>query len=115
MYFEGENGHADMMALLEHVHSCPLKEVFGKKVVWVEDYETSISKSMITGEEKTIALEKSNVVRYLFEDSSWLAIRPSGTEPKCKFYLEVFQKEEKGIEEVAKGMMNSLKEQLHLK
>ena len=53
--------------------------------------------------------------RDLFEDSSWLAIRPSGTEPKCKFYLEVFQKEEKGIEEVAKGMMNSLKEQLHLK
>lgn len=115
VYFEGEKGHADMMALLEHVHSCPLKEVFGKKVAWAEDYETSISKNMVTGEEKAIALEKSNVVRYLFEDSSWLAIRPSGTEPKCKFYLEVFQKEEKGIEEVAKGMMNSLKEQLHLK
>lgn len=115
VYFEGEKGHADMIALLEHVHSCPLKEVYGKRVVWIEDYETSISKNVITGEEKPIALEKSNVIRYLFEDSSWIAIRPSGTEPKCKFYLEVFQKEKKGIEEAAKGMMDSLKEQLHLK
>ena len=115
VYFEGEKGHADMMALMEHIHSCPLKEVFGKKILWVEDYETSVSKNVITGEEKPITLEKSNVVRYLFEDSSWIAIRPSGTEPKCKFYLEVFQKEENGIEEAKKGMMNSLKEQLHLK
>ncbi|HBE98803.1 MAG TPA: phosphoglucomutase, partial [Firmicutes bacterium] len=115
VYFEGEKGHADMIALLEHVHSCPLKEVYGKRIVWIEDYETSISKNVITGEEKPIALEKSNVIRYLFEDSSWIAIRPSGTEPKCKFYLEVFQKEKKGIEEAAKGMMDSLKEQLHLK
>lgn len=115
IYFEGEKGHADMMALMNHVHSCPLKEVFGKRIVWIEDYESSISKNVLTGEEKPITLEKSNVVRYLFEDSSWVAIRPSGTEPKCKFYLEVFQKEEKGIDEVAKGMMDSLKEQLHLK
>lgn len=115
IYFEGEKGSIEMEKLMEKVHENPLKEVYGKKIIKIEDYKTSISKDLITNEERPIELEKSNVVRWTFEDSSWIAIRPSGTEPKCKFYVEVFQKEEVGIEDAVKGMMASLKEQLHLK
>lgn len=115
IYFEGEKGSLEMEKLMENVHKHPLSEVYGKKIVRIEDYETSLAKDLLTGEETPIELEKSNVVRWTFADSSWIAIRPSGTEPKCKFYVEVFQKEEDGIEETVKGMMKSLKEQLNLK
>lgn len=115
IYFEGEAGSKEMDKLMENVHKHPLSEVNGKKIVRIEDYETSISKDLLTGKETPISLEKSNVARWIFEDSSWIAIRPSGTEPKCKFYVEVFQKEETGLKEMVEGMMNSLKEQLHLK
>ncbi len=114
IFFEGEKGQADMKKLMDGIHEHPLKEVYGKKIVKIEDYQTSISKDLLTGEEKPIELEKSNVVRWTFDDSSWVAIRPSGTEPKCKFYIEVFQKQKEGLDETSKGMMASLKEQLHL-
>lgn len=114
IFFEGEKGQADMKKLMDGIHANPLKEVYGKKIVKIEDYQTSISKDLLTGEEKPIELEKSNVVRWTFDDSSWVAIRPSGTEPKCKFYIEVFQKQKEGLDETSKGMMASLKEQLHL-
>lgn len=115
IYFEGEKGSIEMEKLMENVHANPLAVVGGKKIVKIEDYETSIAKDLLTGKETPITLEKSNVVRWIFEDTSWIAIRPSGTEPKCKFYVEVFQKEKDGIDDAVKTMMSSLKEQLHLK
>ena len=115
VYFEGEKGAHEMASLMEGVHAHPLTEVAGKNIVKIEDYQTSIAKDLLTGKETAIELEKSNVIRWTFADSSWIAIRPSGTEPKCKFYIEVFQKEGDGIKETMKNMMSSLKEQLHLK
>ena len=67
----------------------PVKIVNGSKVVKLEDYDLSISKNMITGEESTIDIPKSNVIIYYLEDGSQIALRPSGTEPKIKFYVSV--------------------------
>lgn len=62
-------------------------EIAGYKVVSVEDYETSIKTA--EGQETVIDLPKSNVLKYYLEDGSWIAARPSGTEPKCKFYFSI--------------------------
>lgn len=62
-------------------------EIAGYKVVSAEDYETSIKTA--DGQETVIDLPKSNVLKYYLEDGSWIAARPSGTEPKCKFYFSI--------------------------
>ena len=67
----------------------PLKIVNGSKVVKIEDYNLSISKNMITGVKTKIDIPKSNVIIYYTEDGSQVALRPSGTEPKIKFYVSV--------------------------
>ncbi|MBT8257330.1 MAG: phospho-sugar mutase, partial [Bacteroidia bacterium] len=67
----------------------PLKIVNGSEVIKVEDYQLSVAKNMITSEEKKINIPKSNGLIYYTEDGSKIALRPSGTEPKIKFYISV--------------------------
>ena len=62
-------------------------EIAGFKVVMDEDYQTSERHEGTTT--TTIDLPKSNVLKYYLEDGSWIAARPSGTEPKCKFYFSI--------------------------
>lgn len=70
----------------------PLKVVNGSKVVKIEDYESATSKNLATGETTSIDIPKSNVIIYYTEDGSQIALRPSGTEPKIKFYVSVNSK-----------------------
>ena len=65
----------------------PVASVQGSKLLWIEDYNTSIAKNVQTGEEKAITIPKSNVLIYETEDGTRIAARPSGTEPKVKFYM----------------------------
>jgi phosphoglucomutase len=58
-------------------------------VVKIDDYETLISTNCITGEKKNIDLLKSDVLQFFLEDGSKISVRPSGTEPKIKFYFSV--------------------------
>ncbi len=67
----------------------PLKEINGQRVVMVEDYQSSIAKNLLDGEESQIDMPKSNVLIYYTEDGSKICARPSGTEPKIKFYISV--------------------------
>ena len=67
----------------------PLKEINGHRVVMVEDYQSSVAKNLFTGEEETLSLPKSNVLIYYLEDGTKICARPSGTEPKIKFYFSV--------------------------
>jgi phosphoglucomutase len=99
---------------MANLHQNPLQEVAGKKIVKIQDYESLTETDLLSGRSTPIALPQSNVVRYVFEDSSWLAIRPSGTEPKCKFYVEVVQKEPRDIKKRVDLIFDSLKRQLHL-
>lgn len=55
----------------------------------IEDYQNSTAKNMFTGEIETLHLPKSNVLIYYLEDGSKICARPSGTEPKIKFYFSV--------------------------
>ena len=70
----------------------PLKVVNGSKVVKIEDYDSATSKDMDTGKLTSLDIPKSNVIIYYTEDGSQIALRPSGTEPKIKFYVSVNSK-----------------------
>lgn len=82
---EGAQAIKDLMA---SVRQEPLTEFAQVKVISTEDYATQ-TKTFDTGEQEPIDLPTANVVKYALEDGSWIAIRPSGTEPKIKFYIGV--------------------------
>ena len=86
--FTGKSGQEEMNQLLDSYRENPLNEVAGVRVIAVEDYLTSEMR-YADGEKASITLPKENVLKYLLEDGSWVAVRPSGTEPKCKFYVGV--------------------------
>lgn len=86
---KGIEGAEEIKQMMTDARNNTLKVINGSKVVKFEDYDLSISKNMITGEETTIDVPKSNVLIYYTEDGSQVALRPSGTEPKIKFYVSV--------------------------
>jgi phosphomannomutase len=86
---KGIEGAEEIKQMMIDARENPLKTVNGSKVVKIEDYDLSISKNMTTGEETTLDIPKSNVIIYYTEDGSQIALRPSGTEPKIKFYVSV--------------------------
>ncbi|GAA4269544.1 phospho-sugar mutase [Hyunsoonleella aestuarii] len=86
---KGIEGAQEIKQMMTDARKNPLKIVNGSKVVKMEDYDLSISKNMLTGEENKIDIPKSNVIIYYLEDGSQIALRPSGTEPKIKFYVSV--------------------------
>ena len=86
---KGIEGANEIKQMMIDARKNPLTEVNNFKVVRIEDYELSIAKNMVSGEEKMIDIPKSNVLIYYTEDGSQIALRPSGTEPKIKFYISV--------------------------
>ena len=86
---KGIEGAEEIKQMMVDARENPLKEVNGSKVTRVEDYQLSIAKDMVNNTEETIDIPKSNVLIYYTEDGSKIALRPSGTEPKIKFYISV--------------------------
>ena len=83
----GASGAARIKEIMDNLRKDAPVSIADVKVVAYEDYQTSIRKE--NGQETTIDLPKSNVLKYYLEDGSWIAARPSGTEPKCKFYFSI--------------------------
>lgn len=67
----------------------PLTAINGEKVVLIEDYQSSLSKNLQDNTEGKLDIPKSNVLIYYTEEGTRIAARPSGTEPKIKFYISV--------------------------
>jgi len=86
---KGIEGAQEINQMMIDARNNPLKVVNGSKVVKVEDYKLSIAKNLLSGTETPIDIPKSNVLIYNTEDGSRIALRPSGTEPKIKFYISV--------------------------
>ena len=86
---KGIEGAQEIKQMMIDARENPLKVVNGSKVVKVEDYQLSITKYIKSGTLETIEVPKSNVLIYSTEDGSKIALRPSGTEPKIKFYMSV--------------------------
>ena len=83
----GAAGAARIKEIMDNLRKEAPTTIANVKVVASEDYQASIRYQ--DGNEVTIDLPKSNVLKYYLEDGSWIAARPSGTEPKCKFYFSI--------------------------
>lgn len=86
---KGIEGLKEINQMMVDLRQNPLKEINGERVVMVEDYKTAIAKNLLTGEEESIKMPKSDVLIFYTEDGAKIAARPSGTEPKIKFYISV--------------------------
>lgn len=85
--FEGESGMKKMAEIMTSLRNDPPAEIGGLKVVKIDDYQTSISKDLVSGTAIELTLPKSNVLAFFLEGGSKAIVRPSGTEPKIKTYF----------------------------
>jgi len=85
----GKKGAEEIAARMQSFRENPPKNLGGHKVVRVKDYLASKTVNLITGSETTIDLPKSNVLQFITEEDFVISARPSGTEPKIKFYISV--------------------------
>jgi phosphomannomutase len=86
---KGIEGLAEINQMMVDMRTNPLKEINGERIVMMEDYKSSVATNLLTGETETMSIPKSDVLIYYTEDGAKIAARPSGTEPKIKFYVSV--------------------------
>jgi phosphomannomutase len=86
---KGIDGLAEINKMMVDLRENPVNEINGQRVVCIDDYQNSTSLNRITNEIEPISIPKSNVLIYYLEDGSKICARPSGTEPKIKFYFSV--------------------------
>ncbi|WP_445724234.1 phospho-sugar mutase [Flavobacterium sp.] len=86
---KGIEGANEIKQMMIDLRENPLKEINGQRVICIEDYQTAKGKDFMNNEEFEINIPKSNVLIYYLEDGSKICARPSGTEPKIKFYFSV--------------------------
>lgn len=86
---QGKSGAEEIAAMMVNYRNNPPKEIGGQKVVLMKDIQASIAYHLDKGTQETIALPKSNVLQFFTADGSKITVRPSGTEPKIKFYFGV--------------------------
>ncbi|MFB4162086.1 phospho-sugar mutase [Geomicrobium sp. JSM 1781026] len=112
----GQAGQKKIEGLLQHYRHTPPEEFAGRKIVQIEDYDSSRRTDVSRGTYSDIALPKSNVLKYFLEDDSWVCIRPSGTEPKVKIYTGAQAKTnhlvQQALEDISEAVMNDVNDQL---
>ncbi|RKT00142.1 phospho-sugar mutase [Flavobacterium sp. 123] len=86
---KGMEGLAEINKMMVTLRENPVKEINGQRVIMLEDYKSSVAKNLLTGEEEIMDMPKADVLIYYTEDGSKICARPSGTEPKIKFYISV--------------------------
>jgi len=108
---KGMNGQKEIAAMMESYRQQPPATIDGAKVVELLDYELQTGKNLITGENWKIELPKSNVLQFITEDGSKISARPSGTEPKIKFYFSVNTtlKDKNAFDEQYAALQNKVK------
>jgi len=89
IYKKGKSGAEEIRIMMENFRNSPPETLSGSKVVQVHDYLKQVSSNKTDHSTSPISLPKSNVLQYITEDQTKVSIRPSGTEPKIKFYFSV--------------------------
>jgi phosphoglucomutase len=114
---KGISGAEEISQMMIDFRETPLKKINGSKVIMLEDYQSSIMKNLVTKKEYPLEIPKSNVLIYYTEDGSKIACRPSGTEPKIKFYISVketlktvedFEKTQEKLDDKIVAIINDL-------
>lgn len=105
---KGIDGSQKITAMMNAFRENPPKELGGFKVLACRDYKSDCRRDMITGETTFTGLPTSNVLYYELENNAWCCVRPSGTEPKIKYYFGVkgenFKDAEEKLEALKKAM-----------
>jgi phosphoglucomutase len=86
---KGRNGQQEIAEMMESFRANPPRQLAGSKVIELLDYDKQVKTNLVSGETEKITLPKSNVLQFITEDGSKISARPSGTEPKIKFYFSV--------------------------
>lgn len=114
---KGMNGSKEIADMMQNYRENPPKEIAGSEVVSFLDYELQTNKNTKTGITEKITLPKSNVLQFITSDGSKISARPSGTEPKIKFYFSVktplnkvddFDKTQEILEEKIEKIISSM-------
>jgi len=112
--FTGSEGANEMKEIMDRLHVNPPKEVMKIQVSEVQDYKTGVI-TKADGTKSKTTLPEAEVVKLLLANGSWIAIRPSGTEPKCKFYVEAVGTKKEGLHEEALALSKALRKSLGVK
>ena len=107
---KGADGAEKIKELMNTIRNNPPKTLGGYKVTRVRDYKTGVIVDTATGKESETGLPTSNVLYYDLEDAAWCCVRPSGTEPKVKFYMGVKGNSMKDAEEKLAELKTSMME-----
>ncbi|MGG3890413.1 phospho-sugar mutase [Metabacillus fastidiosus] len=111
---KGKEGAEQIGRILQSFRTSPPEEMADKKIISLEDYKTQQKTDLTTGNFEAIALPSSNVLKYILEDGSWFCLRPSGTEPKVKFYFGVkgttLVESEENLRKLEAGVMERVHE-----
>ncbi|MEP6595450.1 MAG: phospho-sugar mutase [Ginsengibacter sp.] len=114
---KGMNGSKEIAAMMQGYRNNPPKQINGFDVIQLLDYDQQVSKNLKTGESHKINLPKSNVLQFILSDGSKISARPSGTEPKIKFYFSVntklnsiteFEEKEKQLDEKIAAIIDDM-------
>jgi phosphoglucomutase len=115
---KGKSGAEEIQQMMVDYRNAPPKAINNSNVVKIKDYLLQIEKDVLAGFSKAIDLPKSNVLQFILEDGSMISVRPSGTEPKIKFYFGVreplstrddFEQTEYRLNEKIAGIIASMK------
>lgn len=107
---EGSEGAEKIKELMTNMRNKDISKIGKYKVLTFKDIDRDYVKDMVTGEEGTTGLPKSNVLYYALENNAWCCVRPSGTEPKIKLYFGVKGKCEKCATEELEDLKNAMVE-----
>ncbi|MEX0594019.1 MAG: phospho-sugar mutase [Balneolaceae bacterium] len=92
----GKEGGEEIAALMRSLRETPPLELGGSRIVAIRDYQSRVEKQVVSGNERSIDLPKSNVLQFETDRGDVVSVRPSGTEPKIKFYVSVHSKPDEG-------------------
>ncbi|EFS26053.1 hypothetical protein FUAG_01568 [Fusobacterium ulcerans ATCC 49185] len=106
---EGIQGTEEIKKMMEELRKRDLKVLLDKKINIVRDYKLKKEKNYLDNSESELLLPKSDVIQYILEDETYITVRPSGTEPKIKYYIYTKGKNKKEADEKLENVLNDFK------
>lgn len=111
---KGKKGAQEIEQIMKEMRTNPPEEIAGSPVIAIEDYNSSKKMDLINNTCDTLDIPKSNVLIYYTQDGSKIAARPSGTEPKIKFYISVQDKQQANISQLLKNKIHAICDDLQI-
>lgn len=109
MKFDGREGAAKIQSMIQTLRDNPVQKVGTYSVEKIYDYKLGTETDAATGKSEAAVLPKSNMIYYQLADGAWFLVRPSGTEPKIKFYLGVKGNSQEDAAEQLDGLAANVK------